>query len=46
VRGGYPRLVEMGLRFRRESEYVDVLAENAEKMAELATQFANNGCLS
>jgi RimJ/RimL family protein N-acetyltransferase len=40
-----PRLVEMGLRFRRESEYVDVLAENAEKMEELARQLAQNGCL-
>jgi hypothetical protein len=40
-----PRLVEMGLRFRRESEYVDVLAENADKMTQLATQFANSGCL-
>jgi RimJ/RimL family protein N-acetyltransferase len=40
-----PRLVEMGLRFRRESEYVDVLAENAGKMEELARQLAKNGCL-
>lgn len=40
-----PRLVEMGLRFRRESEYRDVLAENAEKMRELATQLAKSGCL-
>jgi len=40
-----PRLVEMGLRFRRESEYVDVLAENADKMTQLATQLANSGCL-
>lgn len=35
----------MGLRFRRESEYVDVLAENAGKMAELALQLAKSGCV-
>jgi len=40
-----PRLVELGLRFRRESEYNAHLSENAEKMAELATQLAERECL-
>lgn len=35
----------MGLRFRRESEYREVLAENADKMMELASQLARSGCL-
>jgi GNAT superfamily N-acetyltransferase len=32
------RLVEMGLRFRRETDYQAHLTENPEKMAELARQ--------
>lgn len=40
-----PRLVEMGLRFRRESEYNQHLSENAEKMAELAGRLAADDCL-
>lgn len=40
-----PRLVEMGLRFRRESEYSQHLLENAEKMAELAAQLAASDSL-
>jgi GNAT superfamily N-acetyltransferase len=40
-----PRLVEMGRRFRSETGYAKVLAENPAKMAELATQLAALGCL-
>jgi GNAT superfamily N-acetyltransferase len=40
-----PRIVELGLRFRRESEYSGVLAENPAKMAELAAQLARGGSL-
>jgi len=40
-----PRLVEMGRRFRSETGYAKVLAENPAKMAELATQLAASGGL-
>lgn len=40
-----PRLVELGLRFRLESEYRDHLGENPAKMAELAANLANCGSL-
>jgi len=40
-----PRLVEMGRRFRSETGYARVLAENPQKMTELATQLASLGCL-
>lgn len=40
-----PRLVEMGLRFRRESEYHRHLRENPEKMGELAAQLVAQGSL-
>jgi GNAT superfamily N-acetyltransferase len=40
-----PRLVEMGRRFRSETGYAKVLAENPAKMAELATQLAATGGL-
>lgn len=37
--------MELGLRFRRESEYRSHLGENSEKMAELAGQLARAGSL-
>jgi GNAT superfamily N-acetyltransferase len=40
-----PRLVEMGRRFRSETGYAKVLAENPGKMTELATQLAERGGL-
>jgi GNAT superfamily N-acetyltransferase len=40
-----PRLVEMGRRFRAETGYAKHLAENPAKMAELAQQLADAGCL-
>ena len=40
-----PRLVEMGRRFRSETGYARVLAENPQKMTELATQLTSLGCL-
>jgi GNAT superfamily N-acetyltransferase len=40
-----PRLVEMGRRFRSETGYAKVLAENPQKMTELATQLTDLGCL-
>lgn len=40
-----PRLVEMGRRFRSETGYAKVLAENPAKMAELAGQLAAAGGL-
>jgi GNAT superfamily N-acetyltransferase len=41
-----PRLVEMGRRFRGETTYHEYLADNPEKMAELATKLiATDGLL-
>lgn len=40
-----PRCVAMGRRFRAETGYARHLAENPEKMAELAAQLAQAGCL-
>jgi GNAT superfamily N-acetyltransferase len=40
-----PRLVEMGRRFRSETGYAKILAENPAKMTELATQLAASGGL-
>jgi len=40
-----PRLVEMGRRFRSETGYAKVLAENPQKMTELATQLTESGGL-
>ena len=41
-----PRLVEMGLRFRSETTYSKYLAENPDRMAELARQLiARDGVL-
>jgi GNAT superfamily N-acetyltransferase len=40
-----PRLVEMGLRFLRESSYARHLSENPQQMAELAGQLVTSGCV-
>jgi GNAT superfamily N-acetyltransferase len=40
-----PRLVEMGRRFRSVTGYAKILAENPEKMAELAGQLVSQGGL-